>query len=90
MQPGTGSAAAGVSNDVLVTTIAQDILAALPSPLCRADASIAKDPFALLPTGPAPTHPGLSGSLQLTASTGIMQVMMSCLSLSLCKVMRQS
>ena len=51
MQPRTSPAAGAVPNDVLVATMAQDILASLPAPLAREDASIARDPFAPLPTG---------------------------------------
>ena len=51
MQPRTSPAAGALSNDVLVANMAQDILGALPAPLAREDASIARDPFAPLPTG---------------------------------------
>ncbi|DBA83803.1 TPA: hypothetical protein ACH3X1_006326, partial [Trebouxia sp. C0004] len=51
IQPRTGLAAGSVSSDELVANMAQDILANLPAPLLREDASIAKDPFAVLPTG---------------------------------------
>ena len=51
IQPHTGPAAGSVSGDDLVGSMAQDILANLPVPLLREDASIAKDPFAILSTG---------------------------------------
>ena len=51
IQPRTGPAAGSVSGDDLVANMAQDILVNLPAPLLREDASIAKDPFATLPTG---------------------------------------
>jgi len=51
IQPRTGPAAGSVSGDDLVANMARDILANLPAPLLREDASIAKDPFAVLPTG---------------------------------------
>jgi len=51
IQPRTGPAAGSVSSDDLVANMAQDILAHLPAPLLWEDASIAKDPFAILPTG---------------------------------------
>ncbi len=51
IQPRTTSAAGGTSNDDLVANMARDILAGLSAPLSREDASIAKDPFAPLPTG---------------------------------------
>ena len=51
IQPRTTPAAGGASRDDLVAKMAQDILAGLPGPLSREDTSIAKDPFAPLPTG---------------------------------------
>ncbi len=51
IQPRPGLAAGSVSGDDLVANMAQDILANLPAPLLQEDASIAKDPFAVLPTG---------------------------------------
>ena len=51
VQPRTSHTAGAVSNDDMVASVAQDILANLPAPLSREDASIARDPFAALPTG---------------------------------------
>ena len=51
IQPRTTPAAGGISHDDLVAKMAQDILAGLPGALSRDDTSIAKDPFAPLPTG---------------------------------------
>ena len=51
IQPRTGPAAGSVSGDDFVANMARDVLANLPAPLLRADASIAKDPFAVLHTG---------------------------------------
>ena len=57
VQPRSSHSAGGVSNDEVVATAAQDILANLPALLARQDASIARDPFAPLPTGGHPhTH----------------------------------
>ena len=51
VQPRMSHTAGAVSNDDMVASVAQDTLANLPAPLAREDASIAKDPFAPLPTG---------------------------------------
>ena len=51
MQPRSSAVAGAMSNDTLVANLAQDILASLPAALQREDASIARDPFARLPTG---------------------------------------
>ena len=60
VQPRTSHTAGAVSNDELVASTAQDILANLPAALAREDASIARDPFAPLPTGAYPyTHASL-------------------------------
>lgn len=54
VQPRTSHIAGAVSNDDIVASIAQDVLANLPAALAREDASIARDPFAPLPTGAPP------------------------------------
>ena len=51
VQPRMSHAAGAVSNDDMVASMAQETLANLPALLAREDASIAKDPFAPLPTG---------------------------------------
>ncbi|KAL3138895.1 hypothetical protein ABBQ32_005718 [Trebouxia sp. C0010 RCD-2024] len=51
VQPRMSHTAGAVSNDDMVASVAQDALANLPAPLVREDASIARDPFAPLPTG---------------------------------------
>lgn len=57
VQPRMSHTAGAVSNDDMVASIAQSTLANLPAPLAREDASIAKDPFAPLPTGGYPCTP---------------------------------
>ena len=54
VQPRTSHTAGAVSNDEMVASVAQDILANLPAALAREDASIARDPFAPLSTGTYP------------------------------------
>lgn len=54
VQPRSSHTAGAVSNDDMVAGVAQDILANLPAALAREDASIARDPFAPLPTGAHP------------------------------------
>ncbi|KAL3130869.1 hypothetical protein ABBQ38_000199 [Trebouxia sp. C0009 RCD-2024] len=51
VQPRASHTAGAVSHDDMVAGVAQDALANLPAPLAREDASIARDPFAPLPTG---------------------------------------
>lgn len=65
VQPRSSHTAGAVSNDDLVTSIAQDILANLPAPLAREDASIARDPFAPLPTGGYPPAVVLVGMVRI-------------------------